>query len=34
MESQNLYPVGYQALIDLFNLRVIPHYRAYIDYLV
>lgn len=22
------YPVGYQALINLFNLNVIPHYRA------
>ena len=24
----NLEPLGYQALIDLYNLQVIPHYRA------
>ncbi len=28
MESQNLQPIGYQALITIFNLQVIPHYRA------
>ena len=28
MISNNLQPIGYQALIKLYNLRVVPHYRA------
>lgn len=28
MDSENLQSIGYQALITIFNLHVIPHYRA------
>jgi hypothetical protein len=28
MDSQNFLPIGYQALITIFNLQVIPFYRA------
>ncbi len=26
--KSSLYPVGYQTLVNLFNLQVVPHYRA------
>jgi len=28
MELPKLQPIGYQALINLFNLQVVPHYRS------